>query len=287
MTVGPPGLERYHGYAHVAPGRLNGDPTLFHTDGPNEPIYGAPHYSEPFDIHHDLLGFSMNMREAPFGEYSALDIPWNKALWNLEDMGILADALRMKQEDAQRRFLRGWEHRVIRLEQFAQEERRAYASAKARSDDIRNVASRRLIRAKAKERVLEVIDTLGLEAREDTIRRKEYLTHEGQLPPRLEAGQGPSRGRARRRMRCGMCGFNGHQSRNCDTPHYKCSYEKKGYCLVDRRHNHYRLYRTIDQDCPYKGQNKKDGKRRERMEVVTDAQAQDQGDTLQDEQHTD
>jgi hypothetical protein len=54
-----------------------------------------------------------------------------------------------------------------------------------------------------------------------------------------------------RRHTCCYCQVPGHFNKDCETPHYLCSTEWKGRCVVGLAHKHreYGLPRT----CPYGG----------------------------------
>ena len=64
----------------------------------------------------------------------------------------------------------------------------------------------------------------------------------GSVIPPIEAAARPNN---RRRPNCGYCGFTGHESAECDTPHYLCSYRHAGRCLVPHVHRASLLIRPI------------------------------------------
>jgi hypothetical protein len=89
------------------------------------------------------------LREAPFGENTALDRTLNHAIWNVNDAGIWADVHRMRVADIQLRELVGREAHVKMLEDFALQERHAYIRAKEVVQNEREKASRRLLESHA------------------------------------------------------------------------------------------------------------------------------------------
>ena len=212
--------------------------------------------------------------ESPLGEHTAMDPTLNRALWTLPDAGIWADVHRLRAEDARLRELTAWDARVKRLKDFARRKRKDFQEARELSQQKHEDASHRLLAARATMKILAVAQ--DLESGEDFERRRKYLADLKWLPPQLSANQGPS-GSSRThsaRHTCSLCAWTGHLARYCENPHAKCTATRAGYCVVKPHHRAY--YNNLHAACLYRGRQPS----LRRGEIVTRAEAQDQGDTL-------
>ena len=129
------------------------------------------------------------------------------------------------------------------------------------------------------------------------------------MPPHIRASQGPAdkapiqtpskkgsrsgpytpryKTHPARKPKCSLCNFKGHTAIECETPHYKCSYRKSGFCYVRPTHPYYKSYdQTLKHACPYngaqpRGHDKDKGKSRD-APIDVDEEELDQGSTLYD-----
>jgi hypothetical protein len=191
------------------------------------------------------------------------------------------------------------------MERFAEGERRAYINAREESLRRKEEASQRLLAARAMSKALNVIQ--HWEGAEDFERRRQWLAETKWIPPVIRAGggPGPDRGarpprgnppfpsrsvnqrRQKKSSRCQYCKIYGHTGPWCDTPHYKCSTDSLGFCQVSPLHRNFqRAGFSLNEDCPYGGRQIKVDKGKERQ-FDADANDQDQGLTLYEDNDRD
>ena len=139
------------------------------------------------------------------------------------------------------------------------------------------------------------------EGPEDFDRRIQWMRHTKWILPAVVASGGPTRNRPgqlsrstcqrnhKKQSKCHYCGLYGHTRKYCDTPHYKCTNESVGYCVVPVLHRQFqRVGFTLNEDCPYGGRQVKLDKGKGRAdETYVDAEAQDQGSTLFEDDNRD
>jgi len=241
---------------------MNGEPALYGTMGQGEPQYAFGLFSRPY-----VTAREESVIDYPLGEQTALDIPINRALLNLGDHGVLADVHRLRQADQRDRDLRHWNRRLEKQEEFTMAERREYFEEKRKVSQMRRDVRERLQKAKVATRLNQSIEPV--EEEREVIR----WPQPGSIIPPIEAAAGPNN---RQRPSCGYCGFTGHESTECDTPHYLCSYRHAGRCLVPRIHRAYR--HELPQTCIY------GGRHQARYSSQDDiAELQDQGSSMYDD----
>lgn len=81
-------------------------------------LVAMPYDEPPYDNPTPDFTIDSNIREAPFGEVTALDPVLNRAIWSIPDAGMWADIHRLRAADARSRELRCWEERIVHLEEF-------------------------------------------------------------------------------------------------------------------------------------------------------------------------
>ena len=262
-------------------------PTSISTEGRGQPMYAGQLKAKFNNLRDYDESIDMVLRECPFGITSAMDPVINRALWSIPEAGIWADVHVLRAEDVRQRELREAEARVERLEAFARQERGFIYEARNQSRRRRAEASQRLLDARATAKVLSFAEQL--ENEDDCEHRMAYTREERGIPPRLQAGQGPSndtpvRRNGRCRIFCHFCGGPGHKSPQCDTPHYKCTTARKGKCLISKKHPGYWSEHHIREDCPYGGRDREQLPAWKRLFPPHNdvAEAIDQGDSLYD-----
>ena len=122
-------------YTRLSINRISGEPISVVTEGLDQPQYAGNLYARPVPPA-DSEKWPIpegHWETSPLGEQTALDPVLNRALWTIKDAGIWADVFRYRYEDGRQREFRAWESRVNKLERFAEQERRAYSTAREES----------------------------------------------------------------------------------------------------------------------------------------------------------
>ena len=122
------------------------------------------------------------------------------------------------------RALRQWERRIKGLEEYVLAERREYYEERRRFANMRIAVDHRLRQAHLQHRIDEVIQ------RQERERQPIRWPLPGEVVLPLQGAAGPAS------RRCKWCRFWDHLSHACETPHYACSYQVKGYCVVPQGH---------------------------------------------------
>ena len=113
-----------HSYLSAQVNRCSGEPRVLGTAGKNEPVYDeAPLVAQSHRIGGDDLEMDDEHTVYPFGENAYLDPDFLRALGDLDDRGLAADALCLLQLDGELRYLDHWEKAVRTCEQEVVRER--------------------------------------------------------------------------------------------------------------------------------------------------------------------
>jgi hypothetical protein len=229
---------------------FDGEPTIEATMGRGEPHYALPIMASPVEGRRTPPA---NDEEdlAFLAETHMMNSALNRALEGLGDYGVYADVIRLRagrrrtnELDRQNTYIEG-------LELFARQQRLRYEHQRWEHAERQKEVRTRLIRANASGRLRALI-------REDPELGERKREHEQVKPYRLRGGapsptgtESPGLAGRRRRHTCRYCQVPGHFDKDCETPHYLCTTERKGRCVVGLAHKH--REHDLPRTCPYGG----------------------------------
>ena len=246
---------------------ITGEPTIYGTMGVGRPIYAesleaAPaSWAHPADYRDDDH-FKLLTEERMIGR------PLERAIEDLGDYGVKADIMRLRNLESDRRKLALRLQEVQALEAYTQKRRAEFGIYQLAHVGRTKAVCQRLIRANARERLLQLVD-------EDSERGElawRHRTHHRQARPYHEHGTLRLRGGARstiswtsdnaqddalaqeeyeERCRCSYCPWFDHLSTQCETPHHLCSTRTSGWCRIPRHHRYFN--NQMPNTCPYGG----------------------------------
>ena len=214
-----------------------GEPVLYGTLSAGTPVYADELMAEPRPELSDEEDRAIG--GYPFGEQTALNIRVNQALLDIGDHGVLADVHRLRQLGTKERALRQWEQQLKRLEEHIAKERYNYFTEKRKIITARTQIEERFRAARVAKRFNRAYRAPWSEPR--TIK----WPKPGDIVPGIVAESGPCY------LKCFYCRFTDHASDLCETPHYRCSYQRQGRCLVPADHFYYQ--NDLPLTCPYRG----------------------------------
>jgi hypothetical protein len=198
--------------------------------------------------------------------------PMERAIEDLGDYGVKADIIRLRNLEADKRKLALCLCEVQALEAYAQKRRAEFSIYQLAHIGRTKAVHQRLIRANARERLLELVDEDDqrgeLAWRHRHIRRSTapYHTNIVTRPnSRLRGGAGSrvswnsenatddalAQEEFEERKRCSYCPWYDHLSTHCETPHHLCSISASGWCRVPRHHRFF--WNQMPNTCPYGG----------------------------------
>jgi hypothetical protein len=175
----------------------------------------------------------------------------NRALEGLGDYGVYADIIRLwngrhraNELDCQNTYIEG-------LELFARQQQLRYEHQRWEHTKCQKEVRTHLVRANASGRLRALI-------KEDPELGERKRKHEQVKPYHLRGGTPSPTGTEsaglagrRRRHTCHYCQVPGHFDKDCETPHYLCSTERKGRYIVGLAHKH--REHDLPRTCPYGG----------------------------------
>jgi hypothetical protein len=250
---------------------ITGEPTIYGTMGAGQPIYtetleAAPaSWAAPADYRDDRY-FTLLTEERMLGG------PMERAIEDLGDYGVKADIIRLRNLEADKRKLALCLQEVQALEAYTQKRRAEFGIYQLAHVGRTKAVRQRLIRANARERLLELVDEdhergeLAWRHRRDRHSVVPYSTNRTARPDsRLRGGAGSrvswnsenatddtlAREEFEERKRCSYCPWYDHLSTHCETPHHLCSISTSGWCRVPRHHHFFR--NQMPATCPYGG----------------------------------
>jgi hypothetical protein len=194
--------------------------------------------------------------------------PLERAIEDLGDYGVKADIMRLRNLEADRCKLALCLQEVQALEAYTQKRRAEFGMYQLAHIGRTKGVRQRLIRANARERLLQLVD-------EDSERGElawRHRTHHRQARPYHEHGTLRLRGGARSAIswtsknaqdnalaqdeyeecrRCSYCPWFDHLSTHCETPHHLCSTRTSGWCRMPCHHRYFN--NQMPNTCPYGG----------------------------------
>jgi hypothetical protein len=250
---------------------VTGEPTIYRTMGAGRPVYAetleaAPaSWAAPADYRDDRY-FTLLTEERMIGG------PMERAIEDLGDYGVKADIIRLRNLEADTRKLAFCLKEIQTLEAHVQKRRAKFGIHQLAHVGRTKAVRQRLIRANARERLLELVDEdhergeLAWRHRRDRRSIAPYNTNMATRPDsRLRGGAGSrvswnsenatddalAREEFEERKRCSYCPWYDHLSTHCETPHHLCSISTSGWCRVPRHHRFFR--NQMPATCPYRG----------------------------------
>jgi hypothetical protein len=180
----------------------------------------------------------------PFGEDAYLDTDFLRAMGNLDDRGLAAEALCLVQLQGEFRYLEQWQRRLEKREQAIHLEQGDLIQKKRAAHTKQTDVYKRLHATK----VASCIAPRLIARPEGPSLAFPHPTRPYQCPPKSERQKGTP---------CHWCGSNsllyGHKSRDCGLPHQCCDRYRPGRCTVPDHHGGYYSYLDHPQACPYNG----------------------------------
>jgi hypothetical protein len=194
--------------------------------------------------------------------------PLERAIEDLGDYGVKADIMCLRSLESDRHKLALRLQEVQALEAYTQKRRAEFGMYQLAHIGHTKAVHQRLIRANARERLLQLVD-------EDSERGElawRHRTHYRQARPYHEHGTLRLRGGARSAVswnsdnaqddalaqdeyeeccRCSYCPWFDHLSTHCKTPHHLCSTRTTGWCRMPRHHRFFN--NQMLNTCPYRG----------------------------------
>jgi hypothetical protein len=194
--------------------------------------------------------------------------PLERAIEDLGDYGVKADIMHLRNLESDRCKLALRLQEVQALEAYTQKRRAEFGMYQLAHIGRTKAVCQRLIRANARERLLQLVD-------EDSERGElawRHRTHHRQTCPYHEHGTLCLRGGAwsavswnsdnvqdnaltqdkfEERCRCSYCPWFDHLSTHCETPHHLCSTQTSGWCRMPRHHQYFDI--QMPNTCPYGG----------------------------------
>ena len=236
-------------YVRTAVNPETDDPEIWGTEGKDLTTFGETLFSKPTPQpaqteHVDDTDLT------PLTLPHALNHAQNCALETLKDYGLLADIQRLRTETTHLRYLDKQFYTIDRIANYIEGLRNEAIHTRTTFQEQASATRRRLVAAHARSRLESQMRRMyGPTANneyEPIPSQPPSPTDEATLPVRTLAWQVRAR-----RNNCKMCGVRGHFAKNCETPHYLCSREKAGKCLVPQQHRHYLA--QLPAGCPYQG----------------------------------
>jgi hypothetical protein len=231
---------------------IMGEPTIYGTMGAGRPVYAevleaAPaSWAAPADYRDDRH-FTLLTEERMIGG------PMERAIEDLGDYGVKADIIRLRNLEADKRKLALCLQEVQALEAYAQRRRAEFGIYQLAHVRRTKAVRQRLIRANARERLLELVDEDDqrgeLAWRHRRVRRNTVPYHTNIVTrpdSRLRGGAGSrvswnsenatdnalAQEEFEECKRCSYCLWYDHLSTHCETPHHLCSISASGWCRV-------------------------------------------------------
>jgi hypothetical protein len=175
----------------------------------------------------------------------------NRALEGLGDYGVYADIIQLRNGRRRVNELNRQNTYIEGLELFARQQRLCYEHQRWEHAERQKEVRTCLIQANASGRLWALIredPELGERKREhDQV--KPYCLRGGVSSPKNTEATGLA-GRCHCHT-CRYCQVPGHFDKDCETPHYLCSTEQKGRCIIGLAHKH--REHDLPRTCPYGG----------------------------------
>jgi hypothetical protein len=175
----------------------------------------------------------------------------NQALEGLGDYRVYADVIQLRNGRQRVNELDRQNTYIENLETFARQQRLRYEHQRWEHAEHQREVRTRLICANTSGCLRALI-------REDPELGEWKREHDQVKPYRLQGGaSSPKTTEAtglashRRHHTCHYCQVPGHFDKDCETPHYLCSTERKGLCVVGLAHKH--REHDLPRTCPYGG----------------------------------
>jgi hypothetical protein len=250
---------------------VTGEPTIYGTMGAGRPVYAetleaAPtSWAAPADYCDDRY-FTLLTEER------MIRGPMERAIEDLGDYGVKADIIRLRNLEADTRKLAFCLKEIQTLEAHVQKRRAEFGIHQLAHVGRTKAVCQRLIRANARERLLELVDEdhergeLAWRHRQDRHSIAPYNTNIATRPDsRLRGGAGSRVSwnsenatdnalaceEFEERKHCSYCPWYDHLSTHCEMPHHLCSISTSGWCRVPRHHRFFR--NQMPATCPYGG----------------------------------
>jgi hypothetical protein len=216
------------------------EPTIEGAEGENTGVYGEKLQSEPQpDI---PSSFGIEKLDDTFGPAHYFHGGVERALWQLGDYGLAADAWRLYSRPLRERKLHEQELAVGRLESLARQERTKYNQDKEELNwDMHNVRER-LHEARALERLHPYLVR--------DAHRRETTIH----PAKTRGARNTDIERRRAReadYTCPYCQEKGHYRHRCRHPHLHCTKINAKICEIPLTHHYFHDH--CASDCPAGG----------------------------------
>jgi hypothetical protein len=175
----------------------------------------------------------------------------NRALEGLGDYGVYADVIRLRNGRQRANELDHQNGHIEALKVFTRQQRLCYKHQRWEHAECQKEVRTRLVRANASGCLWALI-------REDPELSEQKRKLDQAKPYRLRGGAPSPTGAKpaglaghRHRHTCRYCQVPGHFNKDCKTPHYLCSTEQKGRCVVRLAHKH--RAHDLPRTCPYVG----------------------------------
>ena len=213
------------------------EPVLYGTLSSNTPVYADELMAEPQPELSD--DEDRMVRGYPFGEQMAINIQVNQTLLDMGNHRVLADVHWLWQLGTKEWALCQWEQQLKRLEEHIAKEWYNYFTEKRKIITARTQIEERFHAARVAKRFNRAYRAPWSEPQTIKWPRPEDIV------PGIVAGSGSHY------SKCFYCRFTDHASDLCKTPHYRCSYQWHGQCLVPANHSYYQ--NNLPLMCPYCG----------------------------------
>jgi hypothetical protein len=248
IPAGPEGDQIFHQapFIQFRMHHITGEPEIVGTNGSGCSVHSEPLFAAP----------NLGPAIADDTKFTHLEEPQvtgniDEALIRLNDPGVRAEVIRLRQEAERRRALMHEYDGILAMERSIADRRRQWNHEAETLEDRVMGARIRLTNARVNSRIHPYL-TDARTARH--VRDGHVWTAE-----RLRGGHLTSSGgedgctSEDPPVKCRFCLWN-HKSKECDTPHYLCSRRMKGRCLVSKKHDGF--WNQMPTACPFRGRNK-------------------------------
>jgi hypothetical protein len=235
------------------------EPVVLGTMGRGQPITSEPLYARPWSGPLPTDGLDNSDLTILAARHSLTTVR-ERAMIELQDMGISADVYRIRKYPAKLRALNQRKELIDQLRATVEGLEHDWQQENVAFERARDRTIARLVAAKVRSRLLrhyqytnEVEDPAMLTPPEEPSGSSSLSSSITRQSPCSRYGLNWEVRATRNR--CKLCGMIGHFAMHCDTPHYWCTTQNKGRCLVPLKHEHFNA--GLPRSCPYGGRNTK------------------------------
>jgi hypothetical protein len=227
-----------------------GKPTIEATMGRGTPHYALPIMASPIKGRHTPP--ANNEEDLAFlAKTHMMNSVLNRALEGLGDYGVYANMIRLRNGRQKANELDRQNSHIEALEVFTRQQRLRYEHQWWEHAERQKEVRTRLVRA-------NTLDHLQALMREDP-ELGEWKCELDQVKPYHLQGGAPSPTGSEPASLAGCCHCHtchycqvpGHFDKDCEMPHYLCTTEQKGRCVVGLAHRHHA--HDLPRTCPYGG----------------------------------